>query len=129
MNYVLDTHVLLWWTLDPEKLSPAAKEILKNYESNSISISSISIWELGIKQKRKKLDIGMTIEKYTENLKNMGSIKIVPIDEKIWIKNLSLDWDNADPADRTIVATASLSSSIMISKDEKISEFYKNTVW
>lgn len=52
---VLDTHALLWWALDPDKLSEKARHMVGGMERQGGFASSISIWELGIKTKRGKL--------------------------------------------------------------------------
>jgi PIN domain nuclease of toxin-antitoxin system len=126
---VLDTHTLLWWTLDPEMLSDRAREMCARIHLSGAIISSISIWEIGIKIKRKKIDIGLDISTYTSRLRCLESLLIVPIDENIWIQNLELDWDHRDPADRTIVATAMVRDADLITKDNVIRRFYERAVW
>jgi PIN domain nuclease of toxin-antitoxin system len=96
----------------------------------SASISSISIWEIGIKIKKGKLDIGISIEEFTRRLKKLGYIRIVPVDRAIWIRNLALEWDHSAPADRTIVATAQIDDLPILTKDEAIRRFKGiKTVW
>lgn len=126
---LLDTCALIWWTLDPKKLSSKATEACQKMERNEGIISSISIWEIGIKIKNNKLDIGMSIEKYTELLSMLGYLKIIPVDEKIWMRNLSLNWKHLDPADRTIVATAMIHRASIVTADEQIQHFYEKHVW
>ncbi len=48
MNYVTDTHALLWWFTDSPRISPKASEILEKSEEgeNVIFIPSIVIAEL-----------------------------------------------------------------------------------
>jgi PIN domain nuclease of toxin-antitoxin system len=92
-------------------------------------ISSISIWEIGVKIKNKKLDIGMSIEKYAGLLYKLGYLKIVPVDEQIWMQNLVLDWKHSDPADRTIVATAMIHRARIITADENIRLFFDQHIW
>ena len=48
MKYLLDTHVLLWWLEEPKKLSKKAQTIIQN-RALSIYVSSVSFWELAIK--------------------------------------------------------------------------------
>ena len=55
---VLDTHALLWWTLDPGRLSAHVRERCERMPQTGACISSISIWEIGIKVKRGHLEIG-----------------------------------------------------------------------
>ncbi len=55
MKVLLDTCALLWWTLDPEKLSQTAASACDMISFTGGAISSISIWEIGIKAKKKNL--------------------------------------------------------------------------
>ncbi len=126
---LLDTHALIWWTLSPSELSKKARAACSEIEKNSGYISSISIWEIGIKIMNKKLDIGMPVSDYLEKLKMMNLLNIIPVDEKIWVESLMLDWVNRDPADRVIVATAKINNLSILSKDSKISQFYRKTIW
>lgn len=126
---LLDTCALIWWTLDPKKLSPKALRACQKMEQSEGLISSISIWEIGVKIKNKKLEIGMSIEKYTELLHKLGYLKIIPVDDQIWIRNLSLNWEHADPADRTIVATAMDHRANIVTADERIKQFYNKHIW
>lgn len=126
---LLDTCALIWWTLNPDKLSNRAIEACEKMEKSKGIISSISIWEIGIKIKNNKLDIGMTIEEYTELLYALGYLKIIPVDEQIWMLNLSLNWKHSDPADRTIVATAMKHHASIVTADEAIKSFFIAHVW
>lgn len=126
---LLDTCALIWWTLDPNKLSSKAFEICQKMERKEGFISAISIWEIGVKIKNKKLDIGMSLEKYTELLYKLGYLTIIPVDEQIWIRNLSLNWEHRDPADRTIVATAFIHRTSIVTTDENIKQFYGKSIW
>ena len=129
--YLLDTHVLLWYTLDPEKLTEPALKALNEIEKEGLGYySSISLWELGIKIKNNKLDIGMTIDQFTRGLKTMGTLVDLPVTTEVWLENLRLDWAHKDPADRTIVATARLRALPVISKDLLIIDSGQvDTIW
>jgi len=126
---LLDTCALLWYTLDDKKLSNRAKLECEKIPRSGGSVSTISIWEIGLKIKNKKLDINTSISDYVKRIIRMGTIEIIPVDENIWIKNLDLDWDHRDPADRTIVATAILKKLPIITSDKIISDFYDNVIW
>jgi len=127
--FLLDTCALLWWTLDPEKLSDEASNACDMIYGHGAFISSISIWEIGIKIKKNKLDIGMDIKEYVDRLNSLNIINIIPIDENIWVENVSLEWEHRDPADRTIVATAKIKNLPIITSDHIIRNFYPNVIW
>ena len=48
MNLLIDTHVYLWTTTAPEKLSKTAEGFLRN-PVNAILVSVVVPWELAIK--------------------------------------------------------------------------------
>lgn len=48
MRPLLDTHVLAWAMLEPEKLSASAKIALHD-DANTIYVSIVSAWEIAIK--------------------------------------------------------------------------------
>ncbi len=126
---LLDTCALIWWTLDPTRLSETAAHSCNSIAKTGGIISSISIWEIGIKIKKGKIDLGITLEEYIARLRLLDRFRIIPVDEKIWIENIALDWPHKDPADRTIVATAKLRNVPIVTKDVIIREFYPNTIW
>lgn len=121
MRILLDTCALLWWTVDPDRLPKTA---LRDFnEAETLWMSSISIWEIGLKIKNKKLDIGLPIEEYSQRLKELSTLNIVPVTDKLWLKNLSLPWAHRDPADRTIVATAEAFNCYVATSDQVILDY------
>ena len=124
---VLDTSALIFWTLDRARLSEAAAQAISS--ADRIALSSISIWEIGIKVKRKRLFIPVSIQEFTDKLETIDRVDILPVDVLTWIKNIELDWDHRDPADRTIVATASLHACPLVTSDSAIRAFYSQTIW
>lgn len=126
---LLDTCALLWWTLDPEKLSPAAAAACEAASRQGAAISSISIWEIGIKVKKGKLALPIPFPEFVGRLKKINRLEIIPVSETIWMENLALDWDNPDPADRTIVATARRRNLPIVTKDSDMAACYDRVVW
>lgn len=124
---VLDTSALLYWTLADTRLSPKATQAIA--QADQIIISSISIWEVGLKVKNAKLVLPLPLQMYVDNVKNAYKIEIVSVSETTWLKNLELNWQHRDPADRTIVATALLHSCPLVSSDQQIRSFYPQTIW
>ena len=124
---VLDTSALIFWTLDPERLSQTAAQAI--LDTDRIALSSISIWEIGIKVQKEKLSLPVSVQEFTEKLEQIDRLDILPVDVQTWLKNLALNWDHRDPADRTIVATASLHACALVTSDAAIRAFYSQTVW
>ena len=124
---LLDTSTLLFWTLNRKRLSLAAAEAIETAER--IALSSISVWEIGIKVKKGRLGIPYPIDEYVRNLKTVQKIEILTVDEAVWLKSLALDWSHGDPADRVIVATAVLNTCPLITSDRVMRAFYEDAIW
>ena len=122
MRILLDTCALLWWTLDPKKINLKALNTLNQQEI--LWVNSISIWEIGLKVKNQKLDIGMPIETFVAELKKLNMLEIVPINTQLWLANLALSWEHRDPADRTIVATAKELNAHIATTDQTMIAYY-----
>jgi PIN domain nuclease of toxin-antitoxin system len=124
---LLDTSALIFWTLDQNRLTTAAAEAIEAAEQ--IALSSISLWEIGIKVKKRRLEIPYAIDEYAQKLKTVQKVEILAVDEAAWLKSVALDWPHRDPADRVIVATAVLHACPLITSDRIIRAFYKNALW
>lgn len=120
---VLDTHALLWWALDPERLSPLAVETCARMERDGGFASSISIWELATKVRRKKLVLPVSIEELVRRIGESAAVELLPVDTATWIRSSALEWDHRDPADRVIVATAQLKDLPLLTKDDSVRAF------
>jgi PIN domain nuclease of toxin-antitoxin system len=124
---VLDTSALLYWTLDPKQLSSNAKNAIEQAER--ILVSSISVWEIALKVKFKKLIIPMPINEYVGQIQLLEGIEFLSVDIQTWLDNLDLPWEHRDPADRTIVALAKRFDCPLITSDRVIAGYYPVTIW
>lgn len=124
---VLDTVALLYWTIDPDKLSALACGVID--EADRLIVSSISVWEIAQKVKRTRLEIGLGIEEYVSGLHRLDKLELVAVDAETWLRSVSLEWQHRDPADRVIVATAMILNCPLVTSDLVIGEFYVATLW
>ncbi len=130
MTIVLDTCALIWWSVDPDKLSQRAKEACQQMEQEKNGlVPSTAIWEIAIKVKNHKLDLGINIDDYIATLKKSNVVRIIPIDEEIWLESVKLEWEHRDPVDRVVVAVAKLNQAAIITADKKIASFYSLVIW
>ena len=124
---VLDTSALLFWTLDPSRLSPQAHAAIAG--AGKIVVSSISLWEIALKVKRGKINLPITVEDYARRLGQVEGLEILPVDLRTWLDKINLVWEHRDPADRTIVALAARLDCPLIASDGVIASFYRKTLW
>ncbi|MDF5724817.1 MAG: hypothetical protein PUP91_31045 [Rhizonema sp. PD37] len=66
IRIVLDTCALIWWSLDPDKLSERAKKACYQMEQEKNGlVPSTAVWEIAIKVKNQKLNLGVDIDDVT----------------------------------------------------------------
>ena len=76
MNFLVDTHILIWSFIQPEKLTAETKEILLN-QQNDIYYSQISLWEISVKYSIGKLVLkGMNPVQFYEEVDNSFFLSI-----------------------------------------------------
>ncbi len=127
MTVVLDTSTLLFWLGAPDNLSEVAAKTLISAEK--IVVSSISVWEIGWKAKLGKLELPDSVENLVKGLRATERVELRDVGVEVWLKNVALEWDHRDPADRTIVATAWLENAPLLTSDQKILSFYDKAIW
>lgn len=126
MSVVLDTCALLWLTLDPEQISLKGHKVIS--QADALLVSSISIWEIGVKWKAKKLDLGTSFEDYVARVSACRDFELVPVDARLWSKSVVLRWEHRDPADRVIIALAQERDSVVVTGDAELRRFYRRCV-
>ncbi|MGD1867011.1 MAG: type II toxin-antitoxin system VapC family toxin [Phormidesmis sp.] len=89
----------------------------------------MSLWEISLKIKNKKLDLGVDIDSYLKALRKSDAVRIIPVNTDIWVNSVKLDWEHRDPADRVVVALAHSYQASIITADKRIRAFYPKVAW
>ncbi len=121
---LLDTCVLIFDALTPEKLSaPAKKAITQAYKKKQLCCSAISLWEIAMLIQKKRLDPGIDCETFLQILFDARNIQVLDINIPIAVLSTHHnDFKHFDPADRLIVATALHHRASLVTPDSKISD-------
>lgn len=116
---LLDTHVLIWTLLSPDKLSQNAKAALETTASNYVS--STSLYEITLKGRLGKWpEVSHLLDKdLNSDLADLG-FEVLPVTGDIMQSAGRVDWDHRDPFDRMIVATGIARNLPIISKDKTL---------
>jgi PIN domain nuclease of toxin-antitoxin system len=114
---VLDTHVALWWSFLPEKLSRTARKSLDS--AAELLIPGIVFWEAALLVRQRRIELPVTSSEWLDGLESSGRIRVVALDARIAIDADALEMHD-DPADRFIVATALQCKAPLVTKDRVI---------
>ena len=94
-------------------------------------ISSISVWEVALLVKNKRLKLSMDVLDWIAKSENLPFIQFIPVSNSIAVKSVNLPPPlHPDPADRIIIATALSIGAPLVSKDKKIAAYsHVKTIW
>ncbi|MHB1158347.1 MAG: type II toxin-antitoxin system VapC family toxin [Phycisphaerales bacterium] len=132
MKYLLDTHVWIWWNVDPKKLSQKARAAITNADRYSeILLSAISPWEFCKLLEKERIGISCDPEEWLSQALLLPKLRLVPLTPTIAHRSTILPQPfHSDPADQIIVATAREENATIISKDRLIRDYpHVRTVW
>ncbi len=77
MNFLLDTHVLLWMLSNSKSISQNVLSVLKDM-NNNLWVSTISLWEIALKSSLGKLKMEMDIDELVKEI-IMNDIELITI--------------------------------------------------
>ena len=129
---LMDTCAIIWDALEPDKLSKnALNAINKADESNALIISDISIWEISMLIKKKRIEVDTTAANFINLFLQSRSVSVQAISPEIAELSVNFGSDiNNDPADRIIAATSIILNTQLVTADQNLIDSQMiNTVW
>lgn len=129
---IADTHAAVWYIVQPDRLSPAARAVLKQTATDGdlIYISAISIVEVGYLVEKGKLSATVW-QRLIEALADIDSALVVfPVDSDVAIALQQIPRIAVpDMPDRIIAATALHLNLPLVTRDRKIQAASISTIW
>jgi PIN domain nuclease of toxin-antitoxin system len=127
-SYLLDSHVLLWWWFDPERLSAAVRELLID-PATRVLVSAATVWELSLKHHQGKLpQLEQTIGDLPGLLQSDG-FEALPIALAHGLRAGAYSQRHRDPFDRMLAAQAELERLVLLTADPQLSTFPCQVLW
>jgi len=127
MDYLLDTHVLLWIIFDSDKLSTLAQKIILDKSTHKF-VSISSLWEISIKNRIGKLPLPNDLSGVFSEVE-MNGFGLIGINQGCLETYSILPLLHRDPFDGIIVATALLQEMTIITADENIQKYDVPWIW
>lgn len=122
MQLLLDTHVLLWALLEPQKLSPTLRNALEDSD-NTLIVSAASAWEIATKWRLGKLQHARAVvENYAMALHRLAAIEL-PISGAVARQAGLWEVPHRDPFDRLLAAQARSDDLLLASTDLAFAQF------
>jgi PIN domain nuclease of toxin-antitoxin system len=119
MKYLLDTHIWLWSSMQPDRLSRRVAKILADTE-NELWLSPISIWELTLLCRKGRFRVHPDIPSWVA--KSISDLRIVeaPLTMEVALAIPSINFSHGDPADHFLAASAKVFDLTLVTADENL---------
>lgn len=128
MRLLLDTHVLLWWWTDDQRLSDAVKQAVLD-EANEIWVSAASAWEIATKQRLGKLTgVPGASQRFGELVAADGFLHL-PMSYLHCLRAGTYTHAHRDPFDRMLAAQSELEAMVLVTRDRVFESFASRTLW
>jgi PIN domain nuclease of toxin-antitoxin system len=128
MRLLLDTHALLWWLTDDERLGQAAKSAMADPD-NEVFVSAASAWEIATKQRLGKLDgVPQVAERYGELVAADG-FQHLSVSHLHALRAGGYGVEHRDPFDRMLAAQSELERMPLVTRDSVFALFGTRTLW
>lgn len=123
MNYLLDSHTLIWAIIDQQKLPSKICAVLENPD-NTILVSAVNFWEIALKYALGKLDLDGVLPQDFPELAEQAGFELLSLmpGESATFYLLNASW-HRDPFDRMLIWQALKGEYIFISNDKQVRKY------
>ena len=121
MRLLLDTHLLLWAAEGRDRLSPRAIALIADTE-NSLIFSAASVWEIAVKQVRKREDFQVDAGVFRRGLLD-NDYEELPILGTHAAATRDLPPIHKDPFDRLLIAQAAVEGILLLTADRVVARY------
>ena len=130
MTLLLDTHAVLWFWWDDERLSEVAKALICDPANRKV-VSPASPWEVAIKVSQKKLDLGDGVSYrgyFPQHMLRNNFEWLHQTDEHL-ARLAELPFHHKDPFDRLLIAQAIAEDIPVVSADVAFDPYPVRRLW
>lgn len=128
MRLLLDTHVLLWWLMDDERLSAKARRVISNQRSK-LFFSAASSWEVAIKVSIGRLTLPEPPRVLIPKVLREQSIFSLEITHGHALAVADLPAHHRDPFDRLLIAQSTLEKLPILTSDPVFEKYEIKTIF
>lgn len=128
MKLLLDTHALIWWWTDDQRLPSAARDAIADPE-NVVLVSAASGWEIAIKNRLGKWPEVAHIVAEFDGLLRRSRFAPLPMTVVHALRAGSLPGAHRDPFDRMLIAQAEEQCAALVSGDAAFPNYDVTVIW
>jgi|SRR5579862_5609366 len=119
MKLLLDTHIWVWSVGQPHRLSRRVAKVL-NDSRNELWISPVSLWEVLLLSRKKRLDVGRDCSAWISAALEKVPLREAPLTHEVAFATESVMLPHYDPADLFLAATAKVYGLTLVTADRNL---------
>ena len=119
MRLLLDTHIWLWNSLAPDRLSQRVDRAI-NDSRNELWVSPLSTWEIVLLHEKGRLKLTDGPESWIETAMSLAPLREAPLTHEIALATRSIVLPHRGPADRLLLATALIHGLTLVTADRNL---------
>ena len=124
MRLLLDTHIALWAITDSPALPKSARRLIED-PSNTLIVSVVSLWEIGIKHRLGRRNAGtmpLSAEQARDRF-DRAAYEIIPMTTAHTLEFERVPVIHADPFDRMLLAQARAERFAFLTHDATLARY------
>ena len=118
-KYLLDTHILLWSLLEPDRLSAEVAVILEDVD-NELWLSPITSWEIIVLAEKGRIKLDEKPVPWMRNVLQTLPFWQADMTHEVALESRMIQLSHQDPADRFIAASAVVYRLTLITSDRNL---------
>ena len=122
-DYLLDTHVFLWWACGSSKISQLHRDILATPSSANVWLSVVSAWEATIKEANGKLQLPTPPLDFFRQASTKYGFKILNVHLAHATGVGQIPALHSDPFDRLLMSQARVEGFTLLTDDVTIRRY------
>ena len=119
LRLLLDTHILLWNLLEPDRLGRDVAAALDG-PANQVWLSPVVIWEVLVLAERGRVELSSDSTTWVRHVLKTLPFHEAPLTHEVAIQSRRLDLPHQDPVDRFLVATALVYDLTLVTADRRL---------
>ena len=128
---MLDTHVVVWLALEPDRISKKAKSVIEEARARTeeLAISDMTLFEIANLSRKARIGFNKSLESFLSQIESR--FVVLPMNSEVCARAMTFGADfPKDPADRVIAATALVRGAPLISADRALQAVEElPTIW
>lgn len=119
MRFLLDTHIWLWASFEPHKLTSEVHSLL-NSRGTDLFLSPVSLWELSVLIEKKRFVLKQELAIWVQQSAFDLKLQEIPLSWQVVYEMRFILPNHKDPADRFLAATAVAFDLILVTADQRL---------